>query len=131
MPYVLTQKLDASPYGDVIGQLYHLPARLSALLGGVQPGARFVYYRPKEGVDGRCFFGVGMIETVEQEPGGIFRLSLGAYQPFEAVVPKLLDDGAFAETGSASSPFYLWSVRFIADADVDRIVAESRRRAVG
>lgn len=120
MPYVLTQKLQHSGYSDTVGAVYHVPARLFRLLGGIQEGHRFVYYQPKEGADGRVFFGEGVVHHVDATSDPV-RVSLRDYAAFPKPVPKLLPDGSFAETGSNSSPFYLWSVRFISDDDIDRI----------
>lgn len=124
MAYVFTQKLEGTKYDEEVGLVYRVPSRLLRILGGITPGARFVYYQPQEGKGGRVFFGSGVVDHVDEavDPA---RVHIRDYRPFRAAVPKLLGDGAFAETGSTSSPFYLWSVRFVADGDIDRIVGAS------
>ena len=125
---MLTQKLGDNGYGDRIGSTYHVPSRLFRLLGGIREGDRFVYYQPKEGNAGRAFFGSGVIERVDASVEPV-RLGLREYTPFQHPVPKHLEDGSFAETGSSSSPFYLWSVRFMSEDDIDRVVRAGRGKA--
>lgn len=126
MPLVLTQKLVGGQHGDVIGKEYRFPSSWFKLLS-IEAGDKFVYYRPAEDKEGRCYFGAGLIESICSDPvdSTVAIAVLSKYQPFAEPIPHRLSDGRYPESGDEASPMFWWSIRFLSEDDLVRIISLS------
>jgi MoxR-like ATPase len=91
--FVLQQRSDRAYEWDQEGSLYHFTPNASGAWRKLSesPGARFVYYRPGAGADGRTFFGAGRVDQIEVEGEGAerhFRAHLLDFERFARPVPR-------------------------------------------
>lgn len=63
-PLVLNQYRSGSSYKDVVGSVYHFPARYRSRFGSLP--VAFVYYEPREGGD-QVYFGAGWVVSIDND----------------------------------------------------------------
>lgn len=75
-------------YRDQEGSAYHFPLSIPNARK-IQPGDRFVYYRPGNSEQGRYFFGHGEIDQVVPGASEDATAIIRNYVPFKSPVPRL------------------------------------------
>jgi hypothetical protein len=84
---LFTQSSDTE-YRDQEGSAYHFPLSIPNARK-IQPGDRFVYYRPGDSEQGRYFFGHGEIDQVVPGSSEDATAIIRNYVPFKSPVPRL------------------------------------------
>ena len=86
--YFLFTQSSSTEYRDQEGSAYHFPLTIPNARK-IQPGDRFVYYRPGDNEQGRYFFGHGEIEQVVPGSSEDATAIIRNYVPFKSPVPRL------------------------------------------
>jgi hypothetical protein len=86
--YFLFTQSSGTEYRDQEGSAYHFPLSIPNARK-IQPGDRFVYYRPGNSEQGRYFFGHGEIDQVVPGSSEDATAIIRNYVPFKSPVPRL------------------------------------------
>jgi hypothetical protein len=91
-PLILNQYRSGSSYKDVVGAVYHFPARYRSRFGSLP--SPFVYYEPREGGE-QVYFGAGWVVSIDEdtEDAAHYYADLDRYRPFASPVSYFAGPG--------------------------------------
>ena len=133
MKYLIVVEQDESKWDDETGVKYNFPKNYK---GRLMPGAKFIYYkgkiqdkkyRDKRASDDPYYFGVGTVgvrypnEQVKNE----YYVDIQGYEPFESVVPAILNDEYFEEVPEPPGNYWRNSVREVSEEVFNKILGQA------